>query len=162
MGVLFLELNDNVRRIQGTAADASRPAAWIFVLQEKQIMVSELAEEIFALIEARSPGRLTPMEFELAHQARVAIDRIRFAIKHIEGFGPHTEQMREAGLQLLDALHRLESTDRRFQARSRYSLSTETRHQLGAGEAVDRDESRPLNQANGGERMQRRTAERGD
>ncbi len=125
-------------------------------------MISELAEEIFALIEARSPGRPAPMEFELAYQARVAIDRIRFAIKHTEGFGPHTEQMREAGLQLLDALQRLESTDRRFQARSRYSLSTETRDPLGAGEALDRDESRPLHQVNGDERVQRRTGERGD
>jgi hypothetical protein len=132
------------------------------MLREKQIMISELAEEIFTLIEARSPGRPTPMEFELAYQARVAIDRIRFAIKHTEGFAPHTEQMREAGLQLLDALHRLESTDRRFQARCRYSLPPEIRHPLGAEEALDGGESRPLNQPNGGERTQRRTAERGD
>jgi hypothetical protein len=105
------------------------------MLREEQIMISELAEEIFALIEARSPGRPTPMGFELAYQARVAIDRIRFGIKHTEGFAPHTEQMREAGLQLLCALHRLETTDRRFQARCRYSLSPETRHPLGAEEA---------------------------
>jgi hypothetical protein len=41
---------------------------------------SELAEEIFALIEARSQALPTPMEFEMAYQARVAMDRIRFAI----------------------------------------------------------------------------------
>jgi hypothetical protein len=81
-------------------------------------MKSELAEEIFALIEARSPARPTPMEFEMAYQARVAMDRIRFAIKHTEQFGPRTEPMREAGLQLLDALQRLETADRRFQVRS--------------------------------------------
>jgi hypothetical protein len=55
----------------------------------------------------------------MAYQARVAIDRIRFAIKHTEQFGPRSDQMREAGLQLLDALQRLETVDRRFQARSR-------------------------------------------
>jgi hypothetical protein len=54
------------------------------------------------------------MEFEMAYQARIAIDRIRFAIKHTEQFAPHTDQMREAGLQLLDALERLESVERRF------------------------------------------------
>jgi hypothetical protein len=45
-------------------------------------MKSELAEEIFPLIEARLQARPTPMEFEMAYQERVAIDRIRFAIKH--------------------------------------------------------------------------------
>src|SRR5215472_4224337 len=82
-------------------------------------MKSELAEEIFTLIEDRSQGRPTPMEFEMAYQARVVMDRIRFAIKHAEQFGPKTEPMREAGLQLLDALQRLETADRRFQKRSR-------------------------------------------
>ena len=82
-------------------------------------MKSELAEEIFALIEARSQARPTPMEFEMAYQARVAMDRIRFVIKHAEQFGPQTEPMREAGLQLLDALQRFEAVDRRFQTRCR-------------------------------------------
>jgi len=35
-------------------------------------MKSELAEEIFQLIETRSDARPTPMEFEMAYQARVA------------------------------------------------------------------------------------------
>ena len=82
-------------------------------------MKSELAEEIFALIEARSETRPTPMEFEMAYQARVAMDRIRFAITHAEQFGPQTEPMREAAFQLLDALERLENVDRRLQERSR-------------------------------------------
>jgi hypothetical protein len=80
-------------------------------------MKSELAEEIFELIEARSHAP-TPTEFEMAYQARVAIDRIRFAIKHTEQFAPRTDELREAELQLLDALERLESVDRRFQQRS--------------------------------------------
>jgi hypothetical protein len=84
-------------------------------------MKSEQSEEIFAVIEARSPIRPANMEFELAYQARVAVDRIKFAIKHTEEFGPHTEQMREVCLQLLDALQRLQSVDRRFQKRSQVS-----------------------------------------
>lgn len=47
------------------------------------------------------------------------MDRIRFAIKHMEQFAPHTEPMQEAGLQLLDALERLESAERNFQSRFR-------------------------------------------
>src|SRR5215471_20644160 len=74
---------------------------------------------MFALIEARSQAQPTPMEFEMAYQARVAVDRIRFVIKHAEQFGPQTEPMREAGLQLLDALQRFEAVDRRFQTRCR-------------------------------------------
>ena len=89
-------------------------------------MKSELAEEIFALIEARSKLRPGAMEFEMAYQARVAMDRIKFAIKHTEEFGPRTEQMREAGLQLLDALQRLERVDRRFQKRSQITRDPET------------------------------------
>jgi len=125
-------------------------------------MKSELAEEIFQLIETRSDARPTPMEFEMAYQARVAIDRIRFAIKHAEQFEPHTEQMREAGLQLLDALERLESTDRRFQAISSRAVATQIKNSVGADEAIDRDKARPLNQANGRDRMQQRHTERAD
>ena len=80
---------------------------------------SELAKEVFALIDAKSLSRTTPVEFELAYQARVAMDRIRFAIKHTEQFAPRTEQMQEAGMQLLDALQRLETAEREFQKQSR-------------------------------------------
>ena len=59
----------------------------------------------------------------MAYQARVAIDRIKFAIKHAEQFGRPYDTMREAGLQLLDALERLEALDRRFQLRSRMAPS---------------------------------------
>jgi hypothetical protein len=75
--------------------------------------------EVLGLIEADVTSRPSPAEFEMAYQARVAIDRIRFAIKHTEQFAPHTDQMREAGLQLLDALERLELADQHFQNRFR-------------------------------------------
>ena len=101
-------------------------------------MKSELAEEIFELMEARSRAQPTPMEFEMAYQARVAMDRIRFAIRHSEQFGPQTEPMREVGRQLRDALQRLETVDRRFQIRSQVARETipennnPSRHTVGA------------------------------
>jgi hypothetical protein len=82
-------------------------------------------EDVVALIESRCQARPTPMEFEMAYQARVAMDRIRFAIKHTEQFAPHTDQMREVGMQLLDALERLESVDRQFQKRSRIARNAD-------------------------------------
>jgi hypothetical protein len=82
-------------------------------------MNSEVMNQIRQIIDAKAQAQPTPMEFELAYQARVAIDRIRFAIKNTEQFAPRTEQMQEAGMQLLDALERLESAERRFQHRFR-------------------------------------------
>jgi len=86
-------------------------------------MSSDALHEFLETVEAEVQSRPTPTEFEMAYQARVAIDRIRFAIKHTEQFGPRTDQMRETGLQLLDALGRLESVERRFQQRSRVGRS---------------------------------------
>lgn len=71
------------------------------------------------LTSVETPGRLLPIDFEMAYQARVAIDRIKFAIRHTEQFGRHSDQIRDAGLQLLDPLERLEDADRQFQHRSR-------------------------------------------
>lgn len=82
-------------------------------------MSAEVREQILRMIEGSDSSRPSAVEFEMAYQARVAIDRIRFAIQHIEQFGPSTDQTREAGVQLLDALERLEIVDRRFQTRSR-------------------------------------------
>jgi len=82
-------------------------------------MNSKVMDQIQRIIDAKAQQQPTPMEFELAYQARVAMDRIRFAIKHTGQFAPDKDQMQEAGLQLLDALQRLETADRRFQQRSR-------------------------------------------
>ena len=75
--------------------------------------------QIVETIEADVQSRPSAMEFEMAYQARIAIDRIKFAIKHAEQFARPCDTMREVGLELLDALERLEALDRRFQARSR-------------------------------------------
>ena len=77
------------------------------------------SEIIHQFLEAEVRSRPSALEFEMAYQARVAIDRIKFAIKHAEQFAEPCIHMREVGLQLLDALERLESLDRRFQIRSR-------------------------------------------
>ena len=69
------------------------------------------------------------MEFEMAYQARIAIERIRFAIKQTEQAGGRVDQIRAAGMQLLDALDRLESVERRFQQRSRSTRSERESHQ---------------------------------
>jgi hypothetical protein len=66
--------------------------------------------------------RPSPIDFEMAYQARVASDRIRFAIKHLEQFAQSSEQVREVSLQLLDALGRLAEVDRDFQTRSRMGV----------------------------------------
>jgi hypothetical protein len=82
-------------------------------------MSSKVMRQILQTIEDGVNSRPSAIEFEMAYQARVAIDRIKFAIKHTEQFGPNSDQMRQAGLQLLDALQRLETVERRFQERSR-------------------------------------------
>jgi hypothetical protein len=78
-------------------------------------MSSKVMRQILQTIEDAVNSRPSAIEFEMAYQARVAIDRIRFAIKHTEQFVACTDQSREAGLQLLDVLERLETVDHRFQ-----------------------------------------------
>ncbi len=94
-------------------------------------MSSEIMHQIIETIEEEVSSRPSPIEFEMAYQARVAIDRIRFAIRNTEQFAPRSDAMREAGLQLLDALDRLETVDRRFQRRCRNS-ATEPTNGLGS------------------------------
>ncbi len=78
-------------------------------------MKSRLAEEVFSVIETEMLKRPSPVEFEMAYQVRVAIDRIRFAIKQIEQFSLNCGPGQETGFQLVDALDRLEAADRHFQ-----------------------------------------------
>ena len=73
--------------------------------------------QILQTIESEVRSRPSAMEYEMAYQARIAIGSIRFAIKQIEQFARHSDQAREAILQLLDAVDRLEAADRHFQSR---------------------------------------------
>jgi hypothetical protein len=82
-------------------------------------MLSGIFRRTIEPIETEVQSRPSAMEFEMAYQARIAMDRIKFAIKHTEHFARPCNVTREASLQLLDALERLEALDRRFQAQSR-------------------------------------------
>jgi hypothetical protein len=84
-------------------------------------MSSGTMQQIAEIIESEAQSRPSALEFEMAYQARIAVDRIRFAIKHTEQFARPCDTMREVGIQLLDALERLEAVDRQFQVRSRRS-----------------------------------------
>jgi len=88
-------------------------------------MRSEMLRQIVETIDTDVQSRPSATEFEVAYQSRVVIDRIKFAIKHTEQFARPCETMREVGLELLDALERLEALDRRFQARSRIATPHE-------------------------------------
>jgi hypothetical protein len=74
----------------------------------------------------------------MAYQARVAIDRIKFAIKHTEQFARPCDPMREVGLELLDALERLEAIDRRFQLRSRMASGDRRGSEISGGNGIAR------------------------
>jgi hypothetical protein len=77
-----------------------------------------MMHEVIEMIESEVHSRPSPFEYEMAYQARVVIERIRFAIKHVDRFARPCDQMRDASLQLLEALERLAQLERRFQARS--------------------------------------------
>jgi hypothetical protein len=64
-------------------------------------MSSEIMRQIVETIEADVQMRPSGIKFEMAYQARVAIDRIKFAIRHAEQFGNPCEAMREAGCNCL-------------------------------------------------------------
>ena len=76
------------------------------------------------------------MEFEVAYQTRVAIDRIKLAVKQTEGAEGRDDRIHEAGLLLLDALDRLQSVERRFQQRSRHMATWDGKN--GIGRPMDR------------------------
>jgi hypothetical protein len=101
-------------------------------------MTPEMVQEVLQMIEAEAHARPAPIEFEMAYQVRVAIDRIKFAIKHIEQFGPHTEQLREAGLQLVDALDRLQTAEHSFQKRFRRCPTSVDQCQAGSPDGKSR------------------------
>lgn len=96
---------------------------------------SELAKEVFSLVEEKILSRRSSMEFEMAYQIRVAGERIRFAIKAIDKIGTGAASVQEISLQLLDALNRLEETERRFQKRQEGHV--ERHHTFPNGKNID-------------------------
>jgi len=65
--------------------------------------------------EALLAAHQTAATFELAYQARLAVDRIRFAIGQTEQFATNQPILQEVRMQLLDALDRLDAAERHFQ-----------------------------------------------
>ena len=101
-------------------------------------MRSEILRQILETIETDVQSRPSAIEFEMAYQARVAIDRIKFAIKHTEQFARPCDPKREVGLELLDALERLEAIDRRFQVRSRMASGDRQGREIAGGNGIAR------------------------
>lgn len=91
-------------------------------------MDAKFLQRVLSTVETHLESRPSPVEFELAYQARTACDRIRFAIKNTEQCATHSPQVCEANLQLLDALDRLDSAERHFQDRFRPRKSASTEH----------------------------------
>jgi hypothetical protein len=82
-----------------------------------------LAQEVFSLMENvwhRAPGP----DFELAYKARLASDRVRFAIQATEHSCEANKELQEVRLQLLDALEVLATADRSFQRRFRMTMAS--------------------------------------
>ena len=102
---------------------------------EETLMATGLAP----LVSWQNDEATRPGEFELAYQVRVAIDCIRFAIKATEQSVEEPNEIRQASLrqeanfQLIDALDRLQSAERRFQGRFRFHSSDAT---FGIGHEV--------------------------
>ena len=82
-------------------------------------MSPKIADQIFQVSESEIDSQPSNVEYQFAYQARIAIDRIRFAITEAEKLSPDSERLREVTFQLVDALDRLESPDRNFQRRFR-------------------------------------------
>ncbi len=82
-------------------------------------MDTKFLERVVSTVESQLELRPSSIEFEMAYQARVVIDRIRLAIKETEEFVNCSARGREAAFQLMDALDRLESVERKFQKRSK-------------------------------------------
>jgi hypothetical protein len=87
---------------------------------------AEIAREVRSLIDSQVASRPAPIEYEMAYQVRVAIDRIRFAIAQIEKIGSCPDISREVSLQLVDALDRLKGADLKFQDNFRKPRALET------------------------------------
>jgi hypothetical protein len=82
-------------------------------------MKSETAREFLSIVEKQVALRPALIEYEMAYQVSVAMDRIQFAIRHIEKIGLNANENHEATLQVLDALDRLTRAERKFQGHFR-------------------------------------------
>jgi hypothetical protein len=99
-------------------------------------MRSEIIHQNVETTNAEVRSRLSAIEFEMAYQARVAIDRIQFVIGRAEQFAQPCVHVREVGRRALDTLDRLGSLDRRLQIQMS-NRRWQNRHCVG-GEGIMR------------------------
>jgi hypothetical protein len=69
--------------------------------------------KLIALLESASDTN-RERQFEFAYAAKVALERIRFAVRQIGNDSATKAELHEAAFQLMDALNFLQSADRRF------------------------------------------------
>lgn len=86
---------------------------------------AEFARKVYSMLNNGIGTESASVSFEMAYQARVASDRIRFAIRQIDMADGDADVLREANRQLLDALDRLQSAEGRFQESFRGTLNAE-------------------------------------
>lgn len=94
-------------------------------ISRRKSMTTKFVEEVVAELTRVAQSTPSPLEFEMAYQAKVASDRIRFAVRQIDRTQTCSSELRETNLQLLDALDRLESAERKFQQSFRRSAAIE-------------------------------------
>ena len=80
-------------------------------------MTTKSMHQLLEIIEEEVRSTPSAIEFEMAYQARVVVDRIKFATRQVEQYAKPCAQMRDVGLQLPEAVERLQALDRRFQTR---------------------------------------------
>jgi hypothetical protein len=81
-------------------------------------MTTKSIHQLLEIIEKEVRSTPSAIEFEMAYQARVVVDRIKFAIRQVEQYAKPCAEMHEGGLRLPEAVERLKALDRRFQTRS--------------------------------------------
>ena len=93
---------------------------------------ADFARKVFTMIAESQRRRMHSLDYEMAYQARVASDRIRFAIRVLEKTGTDDAEIRQAGLELLDALDRLESAEHHFQSAFRHLVENQPGREVQA------------------------------
>ena len=146
-------MNERDARIDQALAEFEREMdkAYTTMLSLGEKAIAEAQKCLSSVVETLLVTGLAPLvswqndeakrtgEFELAYQVRVAIDCIRFAIKATGQSVEEPNEIRqatlrqEASFQLIDALDRLQSAERRFQGRFRFDSSDAT---FGIGHEV--------------------------
>jgi len=104
-------------------------------------MKTENARELIDFIDERAKAKSSLAAFELAYQARVAVERIRFAIKELERTTVDSASARGIDLQLLDALDRLQSAEHHFQQTFRRLPGLDQPTGSGAGSSMNQPSS---------------------